>query len=266
MRLTFLLLAALAVGLTHSPAAQAKVVTRTVPYKDGDVELEGFLAYDDAREGPLPGVLVVHEWWGLNDYARKRAEMLAELGYVAFAADMYGKGVLAKDAKTAGKLAGAVRNDKAAWMKRAKTGLDQLTAVKQVDPKRLGAIGYCFGGTTVINMALEGMDLAAVVSFHGALPSDITVEQAKGVKGAMLIAHGAKDAFIKEEVVDTFRAALDEAGADYMFVFYAGAVHSFTDPDADKANVAGLAYHRRADLRSWAHMRQLFDEKFGSKK
>lgn len=251
--------------LNAIPVAEAKVITKSVAYKDGDVELEGYLAYDDSKDGPRPGVMVVHEWWGLNDYAKKRAEMLADLGYVAFAADMYGKGVLASDAKQAGKLAGAIRGDKAAWMKRAKAGLDQLTAVKQCDSKRLAAIGYCFGGSTALNMALEAMDLKAAVSFHGALPNDFTVDQAKGVKGAMLICHGAKDSFIKDEVISKFRSMLDEAGTDYIFTYYAGAVHSFTNPDADKAKVPGLGYQRAADMRSWADMRALFDEVFAAK-
>lgn len=265
MRSTYLFLVAAFLGLTYTPNLEAKVVTKVVPYKDGDVELEGYLAYDDAKEAVRPGVLVVHEWYGLNDYAKKRADMLAELGYVAFAADMYGKGVLAKDAKQAGKLAGAVRGDKGAWMKRAKAGLDQLTSVKEVDSKRLAGIGYCFGGSTVLNMALEGMDLSAVVSFHGALPNNVTVEQAKGAKATMLISHGARDSFIKDEVIHKFRSVLDEAGTDYTFVYYSGAVHSFTNPDADKAMMPGIGYQRAADVRSWAHMRQLFDEKFSAK-
>jgi dienelactone hydrolase len=264
-RMILVLFIALGMISIMAPAADAKVVGKPVAYKDGDVELEGYLAYDDSKDGPRPGVLVVHEWWGLNDYAKKRADMLAELGYVAFAADMYGKGVLAKDAKTAGKLAGGVRGDKAAWMKRAKAGLDQLTAVKQCDPKRLAGIGYCFGGSTVLNMALDGMDLDAVVSFHGALPNDFTVAQAKSAKATLLICHGAKDAFIKDEVIAKFRSMLDEAGTDYIFEYYAGAVHSFTNPEADAAKVPGLAYQRAADVRSWAHMRQLFDEVFARK-
>lgn len=258
----------LALGVLALPpeSAEAKIVSKVIAYKDGDVELEGYLVYDDAIEGQRPGVMVVHEWWGLNDYARKRANMLAELGYVAFAADMYGKGVLVNNPKDASKLATGVRSDRAAWMKRAALGLEQLKAAKQTDPKRLAAIGYCFGGSTVLNMALDGMDLAAVVSFHGALPNDLTVEQAKGIKGTMLICHGARDNFIKDEVIQKFRAVLDEAATDYLFEYYGGAVHSFTDPDADKAGVAGLAYDRRSDLRSWASMRQIFEEKFGPKK
>jgi len=266
MRQSWLLLASAAILTAHAPDAQAKVVSKTVAYKDGETKLEGVLVYDDAKTGPRPGVLVVHEWWGLNDYAKKRAHMLADLGYVAFAADMYGKGVLATNAKEAGQLAGAVRNDKAGWMKRAKAGLDQLLAVKDVDPKRIAAIGYCFGGSTVLNMALEGMDLAAVASFHGALPTDVTVEQAKKAKASLLISHGAKDVFIKDEVIQKFRSVLDEAGTDYLFIYYSGAVHSFSDPAADKAMVPGLAYQPAADHRSWRHMRQLFDEKLGAKK
>lgn len=265
MRATLFFILSATLILMQSSSADAKVVTKTVSYKDGDTELEGYLAYDDAKDGVRPGVMVVHEWWGLNEDAKRRTVMLAELGYVAFAADMYGKGVMAKDAKEAGKLAGSVRANKSTWMKRAKLGLDQLTAVKGVDPKQLAAIGYCFGGSTVLNMALEGMDLQAVASFHGALPTDFTVEQAKKAKATLLIAHGAKDAFIKDEVIHKFRATLDEAGTDYLFIYYANAVHSFTVPDAGKAMVPGLGYQAEADRRSWAHMRLLFNEKFSAK-
>lgn len=245
-----------------APPIQAKVHTMPVAYQDGDTELEGYLAYDDKVEGARPAVLVIPEWWGLNDYAKKRAEMLAELGYVGFAVDMYGKGNVTKDPKQALQWANAIRSDKDKWLQRIEAGLAKAKEFKQVDAKRIAAIGYCLGGSTALQLALSGADVAAVISFHGALPGDITVAQAKAAKGSILICHGAADSFIKEETAQKFRAVLDEAGADYTFIYYGGAAHSFTNPDADAAKVPGLAYQKAADMRSWAHMRQLLEDKF----
>ena len=265
MRFLLICTLALLAAAANARPATAKVVTSTVAFRDGDVQLTGYLAYDDAIKGKRPGVLVIHEWWGLNDYAKKRAEMLAEMGYVAFAADMYGTGVTAKDAKEAGKLAGAIRKDRHAWMKRAKANLEILKSATPTDGTKLAAIGYCFGGSTVLNMALTGMPVNAVVSFHGALPTDVTVGEAKDCKAKILVCHGANDSFIKDEVIQKFRGVLDEGKTDYMFVYYANAVHSFTNPGADKYMMPGIAYNREADTRSWAHMRQLFHEVFGEK-
>ena len=240
---------------------QAKVQTKEIEYKDGDVELQGFLAWDDAQQGKRPGVLVVHEWWGHDDYARSRAKQLAELGYVAFALDMYGEGKLTEHPKQAGEWAGQIRANTAAWQKRALAGLEILKQQPQVDPEKLAAIGYCFGGSTALQLAFAGADLDAVVSFHGALPVP-TPEQAEAAKASILVCHGAEDGFIPEETAQKFRAALDKAGADYQMVYYAGAKHSFTVPHANERGIDGIAYNRAADQRSWAQMQQLFDEVF----
>ena len=245
--------------MTH--AASAKIVTQAVPYKHGDVQLEGHLAYDDAIRGKRPGVLVVHEWWGLNDYAKKRAQMLAGMGYVAFALDMYGQGQVTRDPKQAGEWAGHMRGDLNLWQSRALAGLEILRKHELCDTTRTAAIGYCFGGSTVLGLALRGADLKAVASFHGALPA-ATADQARAVRAKMLIANGAIDGFIPADAIRQFCAALDEAKADYLFVNYAGAKHSFTNPGADQYGVDGVSYNKNADLRSWAHMKQLFDEAF----
>lgn len=253
---------ALLTSLVMSHAASAKIVTQSIAYKHGDVQLEGYLAFDDAAPGKKPGVLVVHEWWGLNDYARKRARMLAEMGYVAFALDMYGKGQVTKNPKQAGEWANHMRGDMNLWIGRAKAGLQVLRKQENCDTSRVAAIGYCFGGSTVLTLATRGEDLKAVVSFHGALPA-LTADQAKSTKAELFIANGADDTFISADSIKSYRAALDEAKVDYQFVNYPGAVHSFTNPDADSFNLKGASYNVDADHKSWARMKELFDKVFG---
>jgi dienelactone hydrolase len=242
--------------------AHAAVQTKKVTHKSGDTECHGFLAWDDAVAGPRPGVLVVHEWWGLNDYARGRAEQLAKLGYVAFAADMYGEGKVAAHPTEAGQMASKVRANVQDWRKRALAALDVLKAQPQCDPTRLAAMGYCFGGSTVLQLAYSGVDLKAVVSFHGAL-SAASETEAKQIKATILVCHGAADTFIPEAAIKAFREALDKAGAKYEFVAYDGVKHSFTVPDADKHNNPGLKYDKAADEDSWKRTVALFKAKFG---
>jgi dienelactone hydrolase len=253
---------ALALLLVPVVTAEAAVQTKKITYKDGAVECQGFLAWDDALKGPRPGVLVVHEWWGLNDYARKRAEQLAGLGYVAFAADMYGGGKTVDHPKEAGEMAGKVRADIEGWRKRALAALETLKAQPQCDKTRIAAIGYCFGGSTVLQLALAGVDLKAVASFHGALPA-ATEAEAKQVKAAILVCHGADDSFIPEKAVKAFRDPLDKAGVKYDFVAYPGAKHSFTVPDADKHKIDGLKYDKAADEDSWKRLQKLLADKLG---
>jgi dienelactone hydrolase len=249
------------IALLISLPAQAKVVTKTIQYSDGDVALEGHMAWDDSIEGRRPGVLVVHEWWGLNDYARQRAERLAELGYVAFALDMYGKGKVTEHPQEAGQWAGVIRQNVDAWQKRALAGLEILKQHDLVDPQRLAAIGYCFGGATVCQMAYSGADLKGVVSFHGSLPAP-EPEQASKIKAKLLVCHGAADAFIPTEQIAKFQKALEEADADWQMVYYSGARHSFTNPGADARGIDGLKYDKDADQRSWQHMQSFFNELF----
>lgn len=243
--------------------ASAEVKVQVVDYKDGDTKLRGYLAYDDAVKEKRPGVMVIHEWWGCNDYSMSRAKQLAELGYVAFACDMYGAGVTTKDPAEAGKLAGQIRADKAKWRQRAAAGLKVLSDHASVDASRLGAIGYCFGGTTALQMACAGMDLKVVVSFHGSLFTP-TLDEAKAVKGKVLVCNGAADGFIQPADREGFVKAFEAAKVDYVFVDYAGAVHTFTNPDAGKAGIPGVAYDEKADKRSWTHMKQMFEEAFGA--
>jgi dienelactone hydrolase len=245
------------------PFVQAEVKTKTVTYSHGGVSLIGHLAWDDATAGKRPGVLVVHEFWGLNDYARKRAEQLAALGFVAFAADMYGEGKATTHPQEAGQMAGAVRKEIKTWQGRAQAALKVLQDHELVDPRRIAAIGYCFGGSTALVLAYTGADLAAVVTFHGALPVPDS-EQAKAIKAKILICHGALDSFIPEATIQKVRDAFEQAKVDYEINYYGGSVHSFTVPDADKAGMKGVAYNAEADQRSWRDMLRLFSEVFAS--
>jgi dienelactone hydrolase len=245
--------------------ARAEVNTKDISYEYGGVKFKGHLAWDDAAKGKRPGVLVVHEWWGLNDYAKKRAEQLAGLGYVAFACDMYGEGKTTEHPKEAGDFANEVRKNVKDWRGRAQAALDVLKGQDQVEKDRLAAIGYCFGGSTALQLAYTGADLKAVVTFHAGL-SVPDAEQAKAIKGKLLVCHGASDKFIPEETAVKFRAALEEAKVDYAMVYFGNAKHSFTVKEVDEKHVEGLAYNAEADRRSWQYMKLLFDEMFGEKK
>ena len=250
--------------------ASAAIVTRPVAYEHAGVKLEGYLAYDDSlsAKGKLPGVLVVHEWWGLNDYARGRAMQLAKLGYVAFALDMYGTGISTLDPKKAGELAGQFYG-KPLMAERARAGLDQLLATGLVDETRVAAIGYCFGGSTVQALAYTGAPLAGIVSFHGGL-IPVPADAAAKTKAKLLFCHGAVDPFISRAELDAFTQAMNDGKFDYQFISYAGAIHAFTNPKADevaaKSGLKGIGYNAAADHRSWSHMKAFFKEIFGGKK
>lgn len=245
--------------MSVTATAGAAVQTKEIDYEQDGTKLKGFLAYDDAATGKRPGVLVFHEWWGLNDYAKMRAKQLAELGYVAFAADMYGEGKVTEHPQDAGKMSGAVKANQKAWLGRAQAALKTFQAQPQVDPDRIAAIGYCFGGTTALVLAASGAPLKAVSTFHAGLPP-LTADQAKHIKARILINNGADDGFVSKESIEKLKAALDEAGVKYQFENYPGAVHSFTVKGADKYAIKGMAYNEAADTKSWQHMQDLFKE------
>ncbi len=249
------------VGLAATSIAGAKIVTEAVPYRHGEVELEGFLAYDDSRTGRQPAVLVVHEWWGLNDFAKDKARALAELGYVAFAVDMYGRGKVTSDPNEAMKLASPFRTDTTLTRDRARAALDVVAAMERVDPQRIVAIGFCFGGTVVLQMAYAGYDLVGVVSFHGSLPV-LPEADAKGVKARLLVLHGAADSTVPDERVAAFQAALRKTTIDWRLITYGGAKHAFMNPDADKLGFEGVGYDARTARRAWQDMRTFFGEVF----
>lgn len=250
-------------GLSLMNLTQAKVVTTPVIYEHAGVKLEGYLAYDDekVKAGKRPGVLVVPEWWGLNDYAKSRARQLAELGYVAFAADMYGQGVVTTDAKKASELS-APFYGKPLMAERAQAGYDQLLKADPVDTSNIAAIGFCFGGTTVQTLAYSGTPLKGIVSFHGGLlPAPTTVIGKVSTKFLML--NGAIDPLVKEEDKVAFKKSLEEARVDYQFIDYSGALHSFSNPAAHMPPAAG--YNEPAARRSWLQMQSFFSEIFPAK-
>ncbi len=248
--------------LVASATVLAEIQVKTVEYKQGDTTLEGFYAYDDsAVNQPRPGVLVVHDWMGNGDFSKERITDLAKLGYVAFAADIYGKGVRAKDPGGASQLAGKYKGDRALLRARALAGLEELKKQKGVDPTKLAVMGYCFGGTTAIEVARSGADVKGIVSFHGGLNTP-TPQDAKNIKGKLLILHGADDPFVKPDEVAAFKKEMADAKADMTFVAYEGAVHSFTNPKAGTDNSKGAAYNEKANRESWEAMKKFFGEIF----
>jgi dienelactone hydrolase len=243
---------------------QAKLVRKAVSYQDYGVKLEGYLAHNDSFKGKRPAVLVVHEWWGLNDYARSRADKLAGTGYVAFALDMYGEDKVTTHPAQAGEWSNQIRSNVQKWRQRALAGLKVLRQHPRVDTARIAAIGYCFGGATVQQLAYGGADVKGVVSFHGSLlpPAGVLTEN---VKASILICHGAADPFVKEGQVEEYVAAMEKAGLDWQLILYGGARHSFTNPAADKVGMAALRYSKSADQRSWAHMKVFLAKVLGLK-
>jgi len=237
--------------------------TQTIEYQDGSVNLRGFVAFDDQKSQKRPGILVMPEAFGLGTHAKQRAERLAALGYVALAGDPYGNGVEFKDLQEAIKHAGALREDPANFRKRARVALDKLASLPQVDASRLAAIGYCMGGTFSLELARDGAPLRGIVSFHGGLETQRPAEAGK-VKAKILVCTGADDPFVPVAHVNGLAEEMTKAKADWQIISYGGTVHSFTNPDADAVGMAGLAYNKLADERSWKAMTAFFDEIFGA--
>ncbi|WP_338522992.1 dienelactone hydrolase family protein [Pseudomonas batumici] len=254
--------------LALSTLSQAEIKTRSIPYQSPDgTRMIGYLAYDDAIKGPRPGVVVVHEWWGLNDYAKRRARDLAALGYSALAIDMYGEGKNTEHPKDAMAFMQAATRNSAAASARFQAGLELLKQQPQTNPDKLAAIGYCFGGGVVLDAARRGVPLAGVVSFHGVLATD-TPATPGSVKARILVEHGAKDSMVTAQNVSAFKAEMDKAGADYRFVSLEGAKHGFTNPDADRLSHGDhggpdIGYNKAADESSWADMRAFLKKVFG---
>ena len=257
MKKLLLILAA----LLFSANADAAIKTKLVEYKQGETILEGYLAWDDAKSAQRPGVLIVHEWTGINDHMKQRAEMLAKLGYVAFAADIYGKGVRPTAQPEAARIAGIYKDNRPLLRARAIAGLAELKKQQLVDPQRLAAIGYCFGGTTVLELARDAADIRGVVSFHGGL-STPTPQDARNIKARVLALHGADDPFVKADEVAAFQNEMRQGGVDWQFISYGNAVHSFTNKAAGSDISKGAAYNEKADRRSWEAMRAFFAEIF----
>ncbi len=253
-------LALVACILLSTVASQAGIAHKQVTYSADGVMLKGYLAYNNSIKEKRPGVLVVHEWWGNNDYSRMRADMLAKLGYVAFAVDMYGGGKVATTPADAGKLAGEAMKDMNGMKARFMAALDLLKKNKFVDPTRIAAIGYCFGGGVALTMACTGVDLQGVVSFHGSLAA-VAPAKAGTVKAKILVCNGAADQFNPEAIVKHFKAVMDSSKVEYKFINYADAMHSFTNPastEIGKKYNMPIAYNEKADKKSWADMEEFF--------
>ena len=247
-----------------SASVQARLMDQEVDYSSGATQLKGYLVYDDSFRGKRPAVLVVHEWWGHNEYARSRARQLAKLGYVAMALDMYGDGKQAKHPEDAQKFSSEVASNITLEKQRFLAAMGQLQGNDRVDPGRIAAIGYCFGGGVVLQMAREGVDLRGVVSFHGSLPTQHPAAPG-AVKAKMLVAHGGEDPFVGPDKVMAFIDEMNKAGASYKVVVYSGAKHAFTNPDATaygKQFNLPLEYNERADKDSWQEMQQFLKEVF----
>ncbi|HXT00555.1 MAG TPA: dienelactone hydrolase family protein [Elusimicrobiota bacterium] len=252
-------LVAVAAAVLLAAPVRAAVRSKAVEYKDGNTVLEGFAYWDDGFKDKRPGVLVAHEWYGNGPYSKRRAEMLAKLGYTAFALDMYGKGVYATNHEEAGKLAGAFFNDRAAMRRRAMLAVEQLKKLPYVDDSKLAAIGYCFGGTTVLELARMGADLKGVASFHGNLATPTPATEKPKAKIAVF--QGADDKMTMP-AVPAFEDEMRKAGADWEFTAYGGAVHSFTVEEAGSDKSTGMAYNKEADERSWKALQDFFAEIF----
>lgn len=248
-------------------AVQAAVKGEEIQYKAGNTVLKGYLAYDDAQKGKRPGVLVIHEWWGHDDYARERARMLAALGYTALALDMYGDGHQAHHPDEAGKFSGEVRKNLALAKQRFGAAVGVLKKHSTVDRNKIAAIGYCFGGAIALEMARQGENLKGAVSFHGSLNTEHPAKAGK-VKARLLVLTGEADPFVPAEQVAAFKKEMDAAKVNYRVIAYPGAKHSFTSKKADehgkKFNIP-LAYNADADQKSWAEMQAFFKEIFAKK-
>jgi len=276
-RLYFCLIVLLIVGCnpTEKKEATSNETKEKVPVPNGEVtytadttSLKGYFAVDENAEGKMPGVLVIHEWWGHNEHSRDKADMLADLGYVSFALDMYGDGKSTSHPNDAGKFMTAVVSNMDVAKARFESALEQLKNHPNVDSEKIAVVGYCFGGTMALSMANAGYDLDAVAAFHAGLQLPILPDTAGVVKAKILVANGAEDPMIKDEHIADFKAAMDVAEADYKYVDYDGAVHAFTNKGADEiasqhAMLKGaLAYNAEADSASWEEMKILFKDVF----
>ena len=259
---TFLQLVYLSI-LSFASVAYAEIQTQEIDYTQNGTTLKGYLAYDDAIKGKRPGILVVHEWWGHNEHARDRARMLAQIGYTALAVDIYGNGKTADHPKKADEFMNAAFKDWKTSKARFNKAKEVLQAHKTVDSKRIGAIGFCFGGAVSIRMARGGADLDGIVAFHSELPLEPAITN---MKASVLVINGSEDSFLKPESVGSFSSQMVAGNVDFTYLNLSGIKHSFTNKQADefnkKFNIPNLQYNKQADERSWSAMRQFFQRIF----
>jgi dienelactone hydrolase len=252
-------------ALSFTVPALAAIKETPVTYNDGETTMKGFLVYDTEKKGKRPGIIVVHEWWGITKHMHNEARRLARQGYTAFIADMYGDAKSADNPKDAGALSGSVMKNPKAMESRFNAARDQLAKQPTVDPARIGAVGYCFGGAVVLNMARAGADLAGVAGFHASLGLNTPAPAPGTVKAKILVLNGADDPFVKKEQYATFKSDLDAAKADYLVIEYPGAVHAFTNPEATalgkKFNLP-LRYDAKVNDEAEAEASKFFAEAF----
>lgn len=241
--------------------SQPKIHSEVIKYYDGETVLEGYIAYDKSVSGERPAVIVVHDWMGISDFTKARCEKLAELGYVAFAADIYGKDSRPANYQDAGKIASLYKNDRQLMRDRIKLAFDEMKKTDVVNKEKIAVMGYCFGGTVVLELARSGADIKGAVSFHGNLDTP-NPEDAKNIKSKILILNGADDPYVPEAQIKAFQNEMNNAGVDWQFINYSGAVHSFTNPNSGNDNSKGAAYNKNADKRSWLAMKSFFEEIF----
>ncbi len=240
--------------LFASFSVQAALVKSDVEYKVGSQTMQGYLVYDDANKGKLPGVLVVHDWLGVTEKTKERADMLAGLGYVAFAADVFGKGKRGTDNKSGSELSTPYKEDRKKFREHLKAAMKEFKKQKMLDTAKVAAVGYCFGGAGVMELARTGEKLKGVVSFHGGLDSP-SPKDGKNIKAPVLALHGADDPFVKDEDLKAWVDEMRTHKIDWQLVKYGNAVHSFTDKTAGTDNSKGQAYNALADARSWEAMK-----------
>ena len=249
---------------TKDSASTAQLKEENITYTRDNINMNGYVVYNDDGKEKKPAVLVVHEWWGLNDYSKQRARELAYLGYVAMAVDMFGNGQTASSPDEAMKLAGPFYQNPQLTKTRLDAALSKLKTYPQVDTSNIAAIGYCYGGYAVLNAAKLGEPLKGVVSFHGNLSG---VKPDKGLlKSKVLVLHGEADPIVKPEEVSQFKKQMDSIGADYSFKSYPNAKHAFTNPAADSVENKfhiGVGYNAEADRQSWNEMKDFLRGLFG---
>jgi dienelactone hydrolase len=238
--------------------AEAEIVTEEITYKQDTMTFKGFFAYDNSIKGKRPGVLVAHEWWGLNDFAKTQVKNLAKMGYAAFAVDLYGNGKVTGDFKVAAQMAGEVRGTPR-MRERINIGFTTMLAQKTVDARRTAAIGFCFGGTAVLELAFSGADCKGIVTFHGGLLSP-KPEEFGSIKAKLLILHGANDPTMKPESISQFQESMRKSGADWRMVYFGNTVHSFTNPNAGSDPSKGVAYNPLSADRAFSYMKMFLEE------
>lgn len=259
------LLTGASIALLFGSTAFAAIQEEAVTYKDGDTVMKGFIVYDDASTARRPGVILVHEWWGITKHVRDEARRFAGQGYTSFVADMYGDGKTADNPKDAGSLAGAVQKNPAIMLSRFSAAKDALSKHATVEASKIGASGYCFGGSVVLDAARAGVDLKGVAAFHAGLGAAATPAAAGKVKAKILVLNGEADPFIKPESIDAFKKEMTAASVDYRYISYPGAVHAFTNPEATEKGKQfnlPLAYHPEADKQAKAEATKFFGSVF----